>query len=206
MSNRHADELWTLFQQGDVAAFYQLYDQYADMLYHYGTKFTGDQALVEDCLHDLFVELWDKRHQLQPIRSWKCYSFAALRRRIIRALQKDRKLTSLDASYDDFCQQEARAQAHLAQQQAVMHDQFDKVQRAIQALSPRQQEVIFLRYQDGFIPEEIAAIMSISRESVYKLMHKAIHAIKKHVSEFTLMGWLLVLNMGSRYLIGMMIS
>ena len=45
--------VWTNFRKGDAYAFKEIYNQYVDFLYAYGTKLTPDFDLVKDCIHDL---------------------------------------------------------------------------------------------------------------------------------------------------------
>lgn len=184
--NKQTDVLWISFQQGDSSAFYQLYDQYADPLYNYGVKITCDRALVEDCIHDLFVELWEKRSSLGIIKSFRHYSYAALRRKIFRNLQKQRKHSVSDREEIQFHLQAAVSHEDQIISHELSEEQLRKLQQAIALLSTRQREVIFLRYFDNFSYEEIASIMSISIESIYKLVSRAVRTIKKHCTELSL--------------------
>lgn len=63
---------------------------------NYGIRITSDLALVEEYIHDLFVELWEKKNQIGEIRSFKHFNFAAFRRKIFRSLQKFRKFSLLE--------------------------------------------------------------------------------------------------------------
>lgn len=194
MTDRQLGMVWKSFQQGDRAAFYQLYNNFADQLYNYGIKITSDSALVEDCIHDLFVDLWEKKNQLGAIRSFKHYSYAAYRRKIFRSLQKVRKFSSMkEVSYDFHLKATLSHEDYIAKHE-LTEEQSDKLQQAIHALSARQKEVIFLRYFDNFSNDEIAYIMSITIESVYKLISKAIRSMKKYMTELSPLSWLLLLN------------
>lgn len=194
MTDRQLNMVWMSFRQGDTEAFYQLYEQFADQLYNYGIRITSDNALVEDCIHDLFVELWEKRERLGTIHSFKHYSYTALRRKIFRALQKERKFSSLKEPSYDFRLEPSLSHEDLMAKQEYTEEQSHKLQQALSTLSTRQKEVIFLRYFDCFSNDEIAAIMSITIESVYKLISKAISSIKKHITELSLLLWFLLLN------------
>ena len=49
---------------GRKAALEKLYRSHAPILLRYGSKFSADWQLVEDCLQDLFIDLWQRREQL----------------------------------------------------------------------------------------------------------------------------------------------
>lgn len=192
MTDGQLDIVWKSFRQGDRAAFYQFYDQYADRLYNYGIRITSDSALVEDCIHDLFVELWEKKNSLGGIRSFKHYSFAAFRRKISRSLQKRRKFSSIEEVSYDFHLEAIISREDYIVRHELNQERNHELQQAINALSARQKEVIFLRYFDDFSYKEIAAIMSITIESVYKLISKAVISIKKNMTELSfLLAWIL---------------
>ncbi len=83
--------LWSQLRQGRKAALEALYRAYAPVLLQYGGKFSADRQLVEDCLQDLFVGLWQAREQLGEVSSVKSYLLVAMRRRVIRQLGRQQK-------------------------------------------------------------------------------------------------------------------
>ncbi|MGD1890616.1 MAG: hypothetical protein ACFB15_08475 [Cyclobacteriaceae bacterium] len=62
-------QLWNQLREGQQSAYLAIYEQFSDILYQYGAKFTSDRELLLDCLHDLFLDLWDRRQYLGPTDS-----------------------------------------------------------------------------------------------------------------------------------------
>ncbi|MDR0793073.1 MAG: hypothetical protein LBE82_07170, partial [Chitinophagaceae bacterium] len=54
--------LWYDLKQGDITAVGELYALYINDLLNYGNKLTSETALLKDCIHDVFIELW-KYHE-----------------------------------------------------------------------------------------------------------------------------------------------
>lgn len=50
---------WQKFIDGDIESFQKIYTTYVDDLFDYGMNICGDKELVLDCIHDLFVRLFD---------------------------------------------------------------------------------------------------------------------------------------------------
>ena len=50
--------IWIRFKDGDLDAFGEIYEEYIDLMYDYGSKITQDKDLVKDCIQDLFVDLY----------------------------------------------------------------------------------------------------------------------------------------------------
>ena len=63
--------LWKAFRAGSREAFDYIFKQEAAPLLSYGTKFTPDRDMVLDCIQDLFVELWNRRHNLGETTSMR---------------------------------------------------------------------------------------------------------------------------------------
>ena len=65
------------------------------------------------------------------------------------------------------------------------HDAADrkhKIQTALNKLTPKQQEVIFLKYYQHLSYAEISVILEIETKAVYKLMARALDALKGNIS------------------------
>ena len=77
-------DLWNAFRRRDRSAFRQIYDLYARDLFNYAYKVTGDRAMIEDAVHDLFLDLWNAK-KLSETNSIKFYLFAALRNKLATA-------------------------------------------------------------------------------------------------------------------------
>ena len=56
-TNNSTETLLASLQAGNMAAFPQLYDLHARLLFNYGLKFTLDKDLPNDCIHVIFVKL-----------------------------------------------------------------------------------------------------------------------------------------------------
>ena len=169
---------WKKFRAGDRHAFVRLYYQHIDALYHYGERLSSDKSLVEDCLQDLFAELWSRQAQLPEVTTVKFYLFKALKRKIVkRKTQQQRFLLNEDGEgYDfeivfppDF--EFSAYQVSPAQKQRVLF--------AVNQLTPRQKEVITLRFYDNFSYDEIGEIMSLSARSVYNLTYRALAMLRR---------------------------
>ena len=81
--------LWKSFKQGDKKAFEQLYKKYFKVLGSYGFRLSQDKDLVEDAIHDVFIDLWRRKEYLSDVQNVKFYLFSAIRNQFSRNTQKD---------------------------------------------------------------------------------------------------------------------
>lgn len=169
-------QLWLGLKNGDHVAFKGIYEQYAAGLIRYGSRFTNDVTIVEDCLHDLFVSLWKQHHSLGETNCIMSYLCVSLRREIIRKLKKPTESGS--ESIENL-----RFETELSPEDMMLEKEFDasrkaKLQQAMNILSNRQKEAIYLRYYEEMEYEDICGILGINYQSVRNLIFRALKQIR----------------------------
>jgi RNA polymerase sigma factor (sigma-70 family) len=169
--------LWLAMKNGEQAALEIIYRRYVKNLYSYGTRFSADTQLVEDSIQDLFVELWTNRAGLGNTDSIIRYLMTSLRRKIIR---KGQQLSKNTTDLDDttpFGAEIAFDEQWIAGQEAIAV--AEKLQVALDSLSARQQEAIYLKFKEGLDYDDICTIMDLQYQSVRNLVAQAIHKLRQ---------------------------
>lgn len=158
---------------GDDAAFAALMRDHYDALYRYGQHFTQDDALLADCIQDVFANLWLNRHKLSSIEHPRPYLLTALKRRVFRLLERDRKAAGAPPAFTlEFSVEDLIVEKQLAEENAL------KLRQVLDQLPARQKEVIYLVYYQQLDPSEVAVLMNIHRQSVYNLLSETIRKIR----------------------------
>ena len=176
--------LWSQLREGRKAALEKLYRSHAPILLQYGSKFSADWQLVEDCLQDLFIDLWQRREQLAPVASVQSYLLVAMRRRVIRQLGRRQKRETSEEPEEHQFDCEIAIDEQIAARE-LTQEQHLQLKAALQQLSPRQKEAIYLKYQLGMDYEDIGKALDISYQSVRNLVHSALSRLKK----LLIQGW-----------------
>lgn len=178
MTEENSAQLWEAFRAGDAQALATLFEAHYDALYNYGLKLTGDGELVKDCIQNLFQKLWRRREGLRAVQVAKAYLFKALRRHLgdeTKLLRQHRHL--LPAYSDSFEVTYSHEEFLIAQQQDA--EQSARLLAALNQLSKRQREALYLKFFDGFSYERIAEVMSLNVQSVRNLVFNALKAVRK---------------------------
>ncbi len=89
--------LWDDFVAGNDVAYKTIYNTHLQSLYKFGLHFTRNEDLIQDCVHDLFIDLHRYRSRLKKTNNIKLYLFISLKRKIIRALGKERRYMQLNS-------------------------------------------------------------------------------------------------------------
>ena len=165
-------------QQSDVQALAALMKKYYTDLYSYGMRFTRDEGQVKDCIQEVFISLWQRRENTASILSLKYYLLRAVKNKVLKSLHKQaHKTESLDwqDSYDFF--QEFSVERLIIEKQ-VSEEKAAALRRTLLQLSPRQHEVIYLKFYQHLDHGQIADLMNISRQSVYNLLNETLQKLR----------------------------
>lgn len=170
--------IWDAFRQGDRAAFSQLYFEHYEGLLNYGRRFGLPAEAVEDTIQDLFVELWQYRATLSMTTSVRFYLLRSLRNQ----LSKHRRLpvfTTVDTDELPFAVEFSFEQQWIdsleeKQQKTIL-------QQALNALTPRQREVLYLRFFNDLDYPQIAEVMGLSYQATRNQVYLALKAIRERL-------------------------
>ncbi|WP_188929062.1 RNA polymerase sigma factor [Puia dinghuensis] len=166
--------LWESFRKGDKEAFATLFRVHYEALFRFGSKFTTDTTLLEDCIQELFIELWQAK-SATPVLSIKAYLLKSLKYKLLRAFSKKGKMIPL-AGGADIAFEWSHEMALISKQ-----DSDEKKQRVLKAmgrLSNRQKEIIYLKYYQNLSYEEVSEIMNINYQVARNLLYQAIKSLK----------------------------
>lgn len=198
MSLQEEVVIWDAFRTGSEDAFRQLYDRHYKGLVNYGHRFTPDQPLVESAIQDLFVNLWQKRHEFQSVTSVKNYLYISFRRVLMRILAKENVFVSLSENEENYPFDFSFSPESNLISKERMAELQKKLTIALSNMTAYQREVIYLKYYENLSYDEIAAILGITTKGTYKLVYRAIDALKEQLGNFTLLVLYFVLMNGSR--------
>ncbi len=172
-------DLWQSILEGERDAFELLFQKYFDDLFHYALKLTGQRSMAEDHVQGLFLYIWQKRGTLKEVMAVKTYLWTALRRRIIdsyRKKQAERKY--LDIFYDDkLSMQFSTEELIINNEQATIRSK--RLKEAIEQLSSREREILYLKFYEGMNYQEIEQIMSVNYQTCRNYTYRAIESLRK---------------------------
>lgn len=179
-ADRSSEELWKDFKKGDEAAFIQIYNQYANILFNYGCQFTSDREMVKDCLQDFFIYLRKSRTGLGEAPHLKMYLLKAFRRRVVEYLQKYNKECRQNEAFliSEFPVELSSETIYINRQ--LEEEQIQKLNTALKALNAKEREAIYYFYYEGLSYEQIAEIFNFSHvSSARRLVYRGLGQLRK---------------------------
>lgn len=187
---------WKRLKEGDQSGLGELYESYVDDLYRFGYSICPDEDLVKDSIQEVFLDIWQYRENLTCPDNTKFYLFRSLSNRIKRELGKKRKEMFGELGNFNFSDlSESSFEEHIIGMENHLSE-ANKLNRAFEALTPKQREVIHLLFFENLPYPEVSKIMEINLRSTYTLAWKALEVLRK-----TLISFLFLLKI-QLYLIG----
>lgn len=188
-------DIWEAFRSGDESSLQRIFDKYYTPLFNYGHKFSADDHLIEDALQNLFVKLWKNREGIKDTGSVKNYLYKSFRRVLLRVLEVQQR----EYSFSVLDGWPASGQELAYDQTLISRERLESIRgnlvAALEKMTPRQREIIHLRYYEEMEYEEIAALMQLSVSSTYKLLYKAIDTLRQYLSKTDLLILLAVVSL-----------
>jgi RNA polymerase sigma factor (sigma-70 family) len=184
---------WENIIAGDKDEYEKVYLHLYERFYNYGFKFTQDSGLIEDTIQEVLLKLWIDRSKLALINNPAAYLFSSFRNELVRKI----KNTILSSPKDlDLSPPEFGPDTIIITRQS--DEQLErKLKEAIDRLSPRQREAIFLRFYEGLSYEEVSVVLGITHKATYKLMARALAELKDQMGISTLLILALLRNIYS---------
>ena len=181
---RYMDDiaLWSAFRSGDEKALITIFERFAEPMFNYGFKITGDREMVKDAIQELFIEIWQNRSRLGDTDSIKFYLYKSLRRKLARMKAKSQKhiFGKFSLEYDT---EVTPSPEFIWIDEQLSLERTENLKAMLHTLTRRQQEIMFLRYFDELNCDQIAKVMELSKQAVYNLIHKSIAQLKKYVNQ-----------------------
>lgn len=186
-------ENWDKFiLEGDLYALSLLYFHFYDLLYSYGLKHSYSKQLVEDSIQNTFLNLIKYRKNICQVRNPAGYLTVSFRNQLFSDRENHKKTILTDQfqeeHFDYFknCEQDAAGLNNMEEIHAT-------IKECVCNLTERQQEIIYLRFEQGVSYEEISSMLNISVDSSYKSVYRSVQAIRTQVGKIISKGGLLIL-------------
>ncbi len=169
--------LWTSFTEGDEESFSDLYKLMYKDLFTYGSSLGIKEEDVRDIIQDLFVKLYTRPELIKSPISLQAYLYSSIRNTSVNLFLHEKKHDKLEqleefniqfSVNEDFIEsQEEKEQIH-----KTLNDILNRI-------TPRQKEIIQLRFLHKLEYYQIANIMNLSEQAARNLLYRAFDKIRK---------------------------
>jgi RNA polymerase sigma factor (sigma-70 family) len=174
--------LWNNLRAGDEKAFSTLFEKYYSDLVRYGNSLCSYDDRVQDCVQDVFTDIWVYRESLSHNVIIKAYLLSSVRKRIARLYQRDpffkkeRNIETTEFLFDFSIEQQLI-------DDEITAEKVSQLNMLINNLPSRQKEAMYLRYHQQLSVDQIAEIMSVNYQSASNILFRGIQNLRKDWKE-----------------------
>lgn len=164
-----------------------IYNEHVDNLYSYALTLGFEKDIIMDAIHDVFCKLCAEEKNFDTIISTKSYLIKSLKNRLIDIYKSQKiKIDIVSPAIESILYQNETTEDLFitSEDEKIIKQTVDEMLRS---LSPRQREIVYLRYVKNFSYQEISLQMDISYSSCRKLMHKAIETLREKYPLYVLL-------------------
>jgi len=158
-------------KQRDADAFTELYRRHVDLIYRYMLLRVGDESVAEDLTSEVFMRaleaIGDYEDRGAPLAAW-LYRIASAR--VIDFWRRsNRQDVSIDSGSVDL-------PVDMPANDVIA---YRLLSQSLQRLTAEQQEVIILKYVEGYSLAEVAQITGRTEGAVKALQHRALASLAR---------------------------
>jgi RNA polymerase sigma-70 factor (ECF subfamily) len=164
-------ELLTKAGQFDTRVLTEIYDLYSPRLYRYAMRLLGDDCAAEDCVSETFSRFLKALQAGKGPRDYlQAYLFRTAHNLIVDYYRRQHPTEELDDDLPQLETTEESTDQSLRQR---------RVRDALHQLTEDQQQVVSLKFLEGWENDEIARVLHKPVGAVKSLQHRALAQLQK---------------------------
>jgi RNA polymerase sigma-70 factor (ECF subfamily) len=167
----------------DEAALNYLFTTYYNKLFRMGIKFGASSQTIEEAIQSVFVDIWQYRKTLSEVHSFEAYLKGSLQKRLSKmAITHIKQPSSPPSVWTPENASELLLSVEAYEQLLIEQETNDTKRQqliaALEQLTPRQKELITLRYFEEMNYVDIAQKTGLQVDSIYKTIHEALKRLR----------------------------
>lgn len=156
--------------------FERLFRDFFPPLMAFARKILGDEEDAREIVHQVFINLWEKRSELDLSSSLKSYLFTSVHHRSLNVIRDRKKFSSEEVP-------EVAGEWDVSAQIEAMELE-EKIREAIDTLPEKCREIFELSRFEGLKYGEIAGQLGISVKTVENQMSKALKILREQLGKY----------------------
>jgi len=161
--------------EGNEQAFRKLFDAYRQRIYSFALHLTENSSVADEIVQEVFLRVWLHRQKLPGVVHFNAWLHSIARNQVfdaLKAMAKERSLAALMPVNSVINTVEA----------AMADKEYEQLlQKAVNQLSERQQQIYHLSRDAGIQHAEIAHRLNISRNTVKTHLVHALRTIRRYL-------------------------
>ncbi|TVQ94351.1 MAG: RNA polymerase sigma factor [Bacteroidetes bacterium] len=154
----------------DTTLFEELYNRYAKIVYNKCFNFTNQYAVAEDLTHDIFLKLYLSVHQFSGKSKFSTWLYSFTYNFCVNYVTRN---TEYKLMTDSVEIEERNLPAADFDDSMIYNMQVEKLEKALEKISPHQKMILLLKYQDDVSIKELQDYLGIGESAVKMRLMRA---------------------------------
>jgi RNA polymerase sigma-70 factor (family 1) len=168
------EALFQMMKQDDEAAFTELYNRYwKRLLFVAGVKLR-DLAIAEELVQDIFLDLWNRREQMELSGKLGHYLAVCMKHRVIDAQARRKRAED----YARFAADKPETVGDTPEHWLRFEELRDELARLVAGLPERCRITYQLSREEGLTQKEIAHRLQVTQKAVEGNLTRALKALR----------------------------
>ena len=159
--------------------FEELFRNYFSVLCLFANKIIPDFDSAKEVVHEVFINLWERRNKVDATKSFKSYLYTSVHNRCLNFVRDHKKFQqNIDIErikHEEFSENS---------DSIVEIEMREKIINTIDSLPEKCKKVFELSRYEGFKYSEIAQKLNISVKTVEAQMSKALKILRENLIEY----------------------
>lgn len=166
-------------RNGSQDAFVKIYEKYWEKLYYVCFQRTLSREETEDIIHELFLDIWNKKESIEIRTTFAAYIYTALKYKIFRLI--DSKIVR--RKYMEHFGDEEPASSITTEQLLDFNELYDLIEQSVENLPDKCKMIFKMSRDENLSAEEISRELNISSNTVQNQITKAKKIIRKRLKK-----------------------
>ncbi|MCY1720965.1 RNA polymerase sigma-70 factor [Prolixibacteraceae bacterium Z1-6] len=177
-------DLTSKLVQGNIKAFKKIHRFYYPRLNHYARNLVNNDQEAEDLVQDVFIQIWEQRHNLKQNQNLGAYLFTLVKNKSINILKHKIIEEKYILKQRTYLSEELYHISFELDQEFVSTGEslIREIKRIINHMPERCGETFALKWLEGKKNREIAEVMNISETMVDKHLAKGLKIAREKLS------------------------
>jgi RNA polymerase sigma-70 factor (ECF subfamily) len=156
--------------------FDKIYNDYWQKLFAFSLKMTGDEHLAQNVVQDVFIDLWERKENIQ-ITSIDNYLFRAVKNQIFKNYRNDKfDRTILEDKFDNYL---------IENLTSIESDLSDKIYDLLDTLPQKRKEILLMNKLHDMNIDQIATELVLSKQTVKNQISSGLKQLRFGLKDFT---------------------
>jgi len=166
---------------GNAEIYAELYDLFVDKIYRFVFFKVNNQEEAQDLTSDVFLRVWQYIQEKKKVGNFKALLYQVAKNRVIdHYRQKSRSDVLTD---EEILKEIEDARGEDFVKEIEIKSEIKSLESFLKQLKAEYQEVLLLKYVEGYSNSEIAKLLDKSTSNVRVLAHRALKILQNLISE-----------------------